>query len=53
MNTPREIAAAYVDVGYNKAVMPKGRMFLLAVLAGMFIALAGAASTVGSPSTVF
>ena len=48
MNTPREIAAAYVQTGYNKAVMPKGKMFLLAALAGMFIALAGAASTIGS-----
>ncbi len=48
MNTPGEIAAAYVEVGRNKAAMPKGRMFLLAVLAGMFIAFAGTGSVIGS-----
>ena len=48
MNMPKEIAASYVETGYNKAVMPKGRMFLLAVLAGAFIAFAGAASAIGS-----
>ncbi len=48
MNTPKEIASSYVELGYTKATLPKGRMFLLAVLAGVYIALAGAASTVGS-----
>lgn len=48
MNTPKEIAASYIELGYAKATQPKGRMFLLAVLAGVYIALAGAASTVGS-----
>ncbi len=48
MNTPKQIAAGYIDLGYAKATLPKGRMFLLAVLAGVYIALAGAASTVGT-----
>ena len=52
MNTPKEIAASYVETGYNKAVMPKGRMFLLAVLAGAFIAFAGAASAIGSAAAL-
>ncbi len=48
MNTPKQIAAGYVDTGYGKAVMAKGRMFLLAVLAGAFIALAGVGSAIGT-----
>ncbi len=48
MNTPKQIAENYVAVGAGKAAMPKGRMFLLAVLAGAFIALAGVASVIGS-----
>ena len=48
MNTPKEIAKSYIDTGAAKAAMPKGRMFLLAVLAGAFIALAGVAATVGT-----
>lgn len=48
MNTPKQIAENYLEIGLGKAVMPKVRMFLLAVLAGSFIALAGAASAVGS-----
>ncbi len=48
MNTPKEIAASYVELGYTKATLPRGRMLLLAVLAGVYIALAGAASVVGT-----
>ena len=48
MNPPKQIAENYVDIGCTKAVMPKGRMFLLAVLAGAFVALAGVAAVVGS-----
>lgn len=48
MNTPKEIAAAYIETGAAKAEQGKGRMFLLAVLAGAFIALAGVASVVGT-----
>ncbi len=48
MNTPKQIAENYIETGCAKAALPKGRMFLLAVLAGVFIALAGAASAVGS-----
>ena len=48
MNQPKEIAANYVETGAAKAALPKGRMFLLALLAGAFIALAGVAATVGT-----
>ena len=48
MNTPKQIAESYIETGRQKALMDKGRMFLLAVLAGMFIALAGAASSVAT-----
>lgn len=40
--TPAECAANYVGIGQNKARMPLGKMFLLGVLAGIFIALGGA-----------
>ena len=40
MNTPKQIAENYIETGCAKAALPKGRMFLLAVLAGVFIALA-------------
>jgi formate/nitrite transporter len=48
MNSPAEIAASYGDLGAAKAAMPKGKMFLLAVLAGLFIAVAGVGSLIGS-----
>ncbi len=48
MNTPKQIAENYIDTGAAKAEQPKGRMFLLAVLAGMFIALAGVAASIGT-----
>ena len=48
MNTPKEIAQNYVETGAAKAAMPRGRMFLLAVLAGAFIALAGVAASIGT-----
>ena len=41
MNTPAEIAKNYLAVGEAKARLPLGRMLLLAVLAGMYIGLAG------------
>lgn len=40
--TPAECAANYIRAGRNKTDMPLPRMFLLAVLAGFFIALGGA-----------
>ncbi len=48
MNLPKDIAASYIDTGAAKAAQPKGRMLLLAILAGAFIALAGVAATVGT-----
>ena len=48
MNTPAEIAANYVAVGKGKANLPLVKMVLLAILAGAFIALAGAAATFGN-----
>ena len=48
MNTPAQIATNYVSIGKGKAGLPLGKMLLLAVLAGAFIALAGAAATFGN-----
>lgn len=55
MYTPKEIAENYLSACRAKAALPLGRMFLLACLAGAFVALAGvastaAAATVGNPS---
>ena len=55
MCTPKEIAENYLSACRTKAALPLGRMFLLACLAGAFVALAGvastaAAATVGDPS---
>ena len=46
MNTPKQIAENYIELGYTKATMPKLRMFLLACLAGAFIAFAGVAGLI-------
>ena len=48
MNTPAQIAANYVAIGKGKANLPLVKMLLLAILAGAFIALAGAAATFGN-----
>ena len=48
MNAPAQIAANYVAVGKGKANLPLGKMILLSVLAGAFIALAGVAATFGN-----
>ena len=48
MNTPAQIAANYVTVGKGKANLPLAKMVLLSILAGAFIALAGAAATFGN-----
>lgn len=55
MYTPKEIAENYLSACRTKAALPLVRMFLLACLAGAFVALAGvastaAAATVGDPS---
>lgn len=48
MNTPAQIASNYVSIGKGKANLPLLKMLLLAILAGAFIALAGAAATFGN-----
>ncbi len=48
INTPEEIAKNYIAVGKRKAAMSPGRVFVLAVLAGMFIALAGSGASAAS-----
>lgn len=52
LHTPGEIAENYVSIGKKKAEMRADKMFLLAVMAGIYIALAGcgasaAACTIG------
>lgn len=48
MRSPKETYEKYTAVGEGKAKLPFSRMFILALLAGMFIALAGVASTFGN-----
>lgn len=48
MNTPAEIAKNYLAVGGAKTRLSLGKMFLLAVLAGIYIGLAGLGATVAS-----
>lgn len=48
MLSPAQIAEKYVSVGKSKAEMPVSKMFVLAIFAGMFIAIAGASATVAS-----
>lgn len=50
MNTPAEAAKLYVEAGRGKVSLPLGRMFLLAVLAGIFIAFGGVAATTAAVS---
>ena len=45
MRTPKETYEKYISVSLNKCQMKPAKTFLLAVFAGMFIALAGVAST--------
>lgn len=48
MHSPLEIAKGYVDIGIHKTMMSAFKMVLLGFFAGMFIALAGIASTTAS-----
>ena len=48
MNSPKEVALNYLNACETKAKLPFGRMFVLAILAGMFIAVGGLAAGVGS-----
>ncbi len=46
MNSPKEVANNYVTIGKGKVNTPIAKMFILAILAGAFIAVGGIASTV-------
>lgn len=48
INTPGEIARNYIIIGKNKVSMSPDRVFALAVMAGMFIALAGCGASAAS-----
>lgn len=48
MNSPADIAKNYIVIGKGKAQMSAGRMFILAIFAGMFIAVAGAGASTAS-----
>lgn len=48
MNSPKEIAQNYVQIGIGKVNLPISKMLMLGILAGMFIALAGVGATVAS-----
>lgn len=48
MKSPMEIAQSYSETGGTKVSMPPGKTLLLAILAGMFIALAGVGATFGN-----
>jgi len=48
MNSPKEIAQSYIAAGTAKTKLSISKMLVLGILAGMFIAIAGVASTVAS-----
>ncbi|MEL4106318.1 formate/nitrite transporter family protein [Oscillospiraceae bacterium WX1] len=50
MNSPKEVAQNYIAVGAAKTKLTIGKMLWLGILAGIFIALAGVASTVAPAS---
>lgn len=51
MNTPGDIAKNYLAVGEAKTRLPLGKMYLLAILAGVYIGLAGLGASVASAGT--
>lgn len=48
MNSPAEIAKNYVNIGKGKVNTPVPKMFILAIMAGMFIAMAGVGASTAS-----
>lgn len=48
MITSKEIEHNYIEIGYNKCNMNIAKCFILAILAGMFIAFGGLSSSVAS-----
>ena len=43
MNSPKEIANNYIAIGKGKVNTPVAKMFVLGILAGIFIAFGGVA----------
>lgn len=50
MHSPLEIAKNYIEIGINKVRMPIVKMFVLAIFAGCFIAIAGIGATTAAVS---
>ena len=50
INTPKEITENYINVGKGKCALTTSKMIVLAILAGMFIGLAGLAATTAAVS---
>ena len=50
INSPKEITENYIGVGKGKCALPTSKMFVLAILAGMFIAFAGLGATTAAVS---
>ena len=50
MNSPKEIANNYIAIGKGKVNTPVAKMFILGILAGIFIAFGGVASTAAAVS---
>ena len=50
MYSPGEVAKNYVEIGASKTKLKIGKMFVLAVLAGMFIGLAGVGASCAAVS---
>lgn len=48
MNSPAEVAKNYVNIGKGKVNTPVPKMFILAMMAGMFIAMAGVGASTAS-----
>jgi formate/nitrite transporter len=46
MNSPKEVAQNYIATGVAKINQSPAKMFVLAILAGMFVAVAGVGSTI-------
>lgn len=50
VNSPKEITENYINIGKGKCALPFSKMFVLAILAGMFIGLAGLGATTAAVS---
>jgi formate/nitrite transporter len=48
LNSPKEVAQQYIAIGAAKTKLPISKMLVLAIFAGLFIGLAGIASTFAS-----